>query len=135
MSKIKLIDERRYLELKKEKIKPEDRRFILMINHNEVLFNENMLLQNRILLIALFALFIALLSFIFNLEISILAKSIFIIILTIFSLFLISMFNNAIKRVKIQNNKIKANYDGLFKSHFNYVINGAKNDQPKHFYT
>jgi len=128
MSNLRLIDERRYLELEKEKLEPEDRRFILTINHDEVLFNENMLLQNRILVIALFALFFAGLSLVLNIEtISNEAKIWFVGILSIFSLFILIMLSRANKRVKIQNNKIKTNYDELFKYHLNYAK--KKNDK------
>jgi uncharacterized membrane protein len=81
-----------------------------------------MLLQNRILVIATFALFIASLSLIINLEIiSITSKILFVIVLTIFSLWLMFMLLNANRRVKIQNNTIKTNYDELFKYHLNYA--------------
>lgn len=121
---MRLIDERRYLKLKKEKIKPEDRRMILTLNHNEVLFNENMLLQNRVLLIALFALFTSLLSLILNLEIiSNTSKIIFSLTLTFFIFYLGYLFYKATQRVKLQNNKIKTNYDELFKYHLNYAKN------------
>jgi len=119
---IRLIDTRRYENLEKEKLKPEDRRLILNINHDEVLFNESILLQNRILVIATFALFIASLSLIINLEIiSNISKILFVTILSIFSLILILMFYSANKRVKIQNTNIKTNYDELFKYHLNYA--------------
>ena len=127
MSNIRLIDTRRYEELDKKKIKPEDRRLLLTINHDEVLFNENMLLQNRILVIATFALFIASLSLIINLEIiSNISKILFVIVLAIFSLWLIVMLSNATQRVKTQNNTIKANYDELFKYHLKYALNKEK---------
>ena len=119
---IRLIDPRRYLNLKKEKLRPEDRRFILNINHNEVLFNEGMLLQNRILVIALFALFLAGLSLIINLDIiSTTAKIGFVSILIIFSSLIVIMLIGANKRVKTQNNFIKINYDELFKYHLDYA--------------
>ena len=122
MNEIRLIDERRYEPLEKEKLKLEDRRFLLNINHNEVLFNESMLLQNRILLIAMFALFVATLSLIIGLEIiSEKAKAIITTILTAFSFWILFTFSNAIKRVKDQNDNIKANYETLFKHHFNYA--------------
>lgn len=121
---MKLIDEKRYLELKKEKVKPEDRRFILTINNNEVLFNENMLLQNRILLIALFASFASLFSLIVNMEIiSNTAKIIFSLILTFFVFYLGYLFYKATQRVRLQNNKVKTNYDELFKYHLGYAKN------------
>lgn len=123
MDKIRLIDTRRYVNLKKENLKKEDRRFLLTIYHDEVLFNENMLLQNRVLLIAVFALFVALLSLILNIKIiSDMGKAIFITILSIFSLWLVVAFYNALKRVKAQNEHIKVNYDELFKYHLNYAL-------------
>jgi len=122
MKDIRLIDTRRYMELKNEKLKPEDRRLLLTINHNEVLFNENMLLQNRILVIAIFALFAALLSLIIPLQfISNILKIIVVTVFSIFALYLLILFSNAIKRVKNQNNNIKTNYDELFKYHFAYA--------------
>jgi len=128
MSKeIRLIDTRRYENLEREKLKPEDRRLILNINHDEVLFNESILLQNRILVIATFALFIASLSLIINLEIiSNISKILFVTILSIFSLILTLMFYSANKRVKIQNTNIKTNYDELFKYHLNYAKKNKK---------
>jgi len=122
MKDIRLIDTRRYFNLKKEKIKPKDRRLLMMVNHNEVLFNENMLHQNRILVIALFALFFAGLSIILNLEIiSNLIKTFFIIFLIILSLWLFIILSKATKRIKIQNTNIKTNYGELFKYHLNYA--------------
>jgi len=120
--KIKLIDKRRYFNLNQEKLKPEDRRFLLMINHDKTLFNENMLLQNRILIIALFALFFSGLSIILSLGIISNGSKIgFIFILFIFSIILVVMYFNANKRVKTQNNFIKTNYDQIFKSHLKYA--------------
>jgi|SRR3989344_6268978 len=119
---------RELMPIDKKKLKKEDLRFLLNINHTELLFNENMLLQNRTLIIVIFALFIALLSLIINLDsISNLFKSVFITLLSISSLYLLILFFKSIKSVKEQNSKIKKSYEYLFYYNFNY----AKDKQNK----
>lgn len=113
---------RKYLDFEDKKIKEEDRRFLLNISHNEVLFSENMLLQNRILVFAIFALFVSLLALIIPLEyISNLLKISFVTILSILSLTLLILFFKAINSVKEQKGKIESSYDKLFKDHFSYI--------------
>ena len=118
-----MIIERPNLDVDERKLEKEDRRFLLNINHNELLFNESMLLQNRVLVIAIFALFVSLLALIIPSDcITVILKLLTITILSIFSLYLLILFCGAVKMVKAQNEKLKNNYDYLIKYHLKYAV-------------
>src|SRR3989338_2686660 len=113
---------RDYFKIDLKKLKEEDRRFILNKASSEILFNSQGEMQNNSLLASIFAVFISIAALIivspFN---SAYQKLIVIIVLSIFSIYLIVMRLKAHFFIKRQNDIMIRAYDELFKLHFKYA--------------
>ncbi|MBP7139406.1 MAG: hypothetical protein KBA47_00535 [Caldisericia bacterium] len=114
--------EREYLDLNKKKIKEEDRRHLLNRYLNETIISHQGSMHNTAITISLLAILISTFTLVYQ------TKLLWVILpYLIISLFGLSLYLIKLKRVqkslKIEREKMRINYDELFKHHFAYVIN------------
>jgi len=113
---------RELFKINLNKLKEEDRRFLLNKNSSEILHYDQMLMTNKILIITIFALFTALVSLIiyFN-YITIINKIIFVVIMTCFIIYLLITFYNSKTNINKDKNRIVQLSADLFKLHLAYA--------------
>lgn len=114
---------RELIDLDYNKIKEEDRRFLLSKASQEVISNSQMIMQNNLFIISNFALFASLVALISSSPyINNPPKLITILFFIVGAIVLIFQGVKANKRVIKQNNEIKKSHDLSMKLHFKYAL-------------
>jgi len=119
------MENKEYLHLDKKKIKEEDRRFLMSRNFNETVVSHQGSMHNTAITLSLLAILISTFSIVY------LTKNlILIMIFVIFSLFELMFYIKKLRKVQEnlhrERERMKKDYDELFKYHFAYAKNSKE---------
>lgn len=114
-----------YLNLEKEKIKEEDRRFLLSRYFNETIASHQGSMHNTAITLSLLAILISTFTLVYQ------TKLLWVIIpYAILSLLGLIFYIRKLKKVQnnlnLEREKMRGEYDELFKHHFDYVNKDKK---------
>jgi len=119
--------EKEYLHLNKKKIKEEARRFLMSRYFNETIASHQGSISNTTLLLSLLAILFSGFSIVYASR-----NWIFVVIYAIFSLLgliiLISKYKRVQNNLHNERERMKKEYDELFKYHFNYAKQNPKKE-------